>query len=78
MGDRRAEVFVLRLANSDTEPAGGWHGRIEHVSSGRAATFGSLRELVTFVAEFRQPPPLRTPPPEPGETFAHGLREPPA
>jgi hypothetical protein len=50
MGDRRAEVFVLRVAAVGTGDGAGWHGRVEHVRSGSATTFRSLDEMGAFIA----------------------------
>jgi hypothetical protein len=55
MGDRRAEVFVLRIAAIGTENGTGWHGRVEHVRSGTATTFHSLDEMGTFIASCTPP-----------------------
>jgi hypothetical protein len=50
MGDRRAEVFVLRIAAVGTGDGAGWHGRVEHVHSGAATIFHSLDEMGAFIA----------------------------
>ena len=42
-------AFLVQLA-SDCDPAGdGVRGRVEHVRTGEATRFQSLRELVTFM-----------------------------
>jgi hypothetical protein len=43
-------AFVVQFR----EPAGGaWHGRVEHIASGRSLTFTSRAELLAFLS-----PPL--------------------
>jgi hypothetical protein len=47
----RDTAFVVHLATDPDEPAGQAHGRVEHVSTGRAASFESVEELVRFMRE---------------------------
>jgi len=47
----RDAAFGVHLATDPDEPAGQAHGRVEHVSTGRAARFESVEELVRFMRE---------------------------
>ncbi len=43
-------AFVVQLREHTDVERGGWAGRVEHVTSGRAAHFQSLEEMVAFIA----------------------------
>jgi hypothetical protein len=53
----QAKAFVVQLGDGADVPGGRLLGRVEHVATGRAARFGSPRELVAF---FRQCCPAST------------------
>jgi hypothetical protein len=44
-------AFVLQFATDSGPRTGLFHGRVEHVASGRQAVFGSFDELRRFVGE---------------------------
>ena len=56
----QAKAFVVQLGDEADVPRGRLLGRVEHVTTGRAARFGSSAELVAF---FRQCCPAQ---PRPG------------
>jgi hypothetical protein len=63
MPDMRG-AFVIQLEPESNPSAGRYTGRVEEVDSGKESTFGSLDELLTFLAE-RFTAPIgdeRTPP----------------
>lgn len=44
-------AFVVQLGRSTGDDPEHFAGRVEHLSSGRAALFGSLHELYAFMGE---------------------------
>lgn len=48
-GWQQRAAFVIQFRPETDIPAGVFHGRIEHVSSGHAARFHSLAELLDFI-----------------------------
>ena len=52
MSNRRVESFLLRLVVQDDEVnAEGWHGRIQHVSSGYERQFERLQDMIAFISD---------------------------
>lgn len=47
----RDAAFVVHLSEVAGEPGDQAHGRVEHVTSGRAAQFASLDELLRFMRQ---------------------------
>ena len=43
-------AFVVQFREHADVARGQWAGRVEHVTSGQAAHFQSLEELLTFIA----------------------------
>ena len=44
-------TFLLRFSDATGPEAGIYHGRVEHISTGRTARFTSLQEITEFAAE---------------------------
>ena len=44
-------VFLIRLSSSAEPSTGIYHGRIEHVPTGRIARFASLDEVEQFLSD---------------------------
>ena len=44
-------AFVVQLGTDSDLPARRLRGRVEHVTSGRSERFGSLDELIAFIAD---------------------------
>lgn len=65
-GDQRAlptdRAFVLQFRKQADPKTGKFDGRIEHMTSGEAALFNSLEELLTFLQKIL--PPGKAPAPE--------------
>ncbi len=45
------KAFVVQFSREASTPAAVFAGRVEHLSSGRRARFGSAEELVTILAK---------------------------
>jgi hypothetical protein len=56
-------AFVVQLREHSDVPRRRWAGRIEHVTSGQATHFQSLKELLAFVSRILASP-ARDPPNE--------------
>ncbi len=58
-GDQRAlptdRAFVLQFRKQADPKTGKFDGRIEHMTSGEAALFNSLEELLTFLQKILPP-----------------------
>ena len=48
-------AFVVQLREHADVEQGQWVGRVEHVTSGQAAHFQSLEELLAFIAQVLAP-----------------------
>lgn len=44
-------TFLLRFSNAASPEAGIYHGRVEHIGTGRTTRFTSLQEITEFAAE---------------------------
>lgn len=44
-------TFLLRFSDTTGPEAGIYHGRVEHISTGRTSHFTSLQEITEFAAE---------------------------
>jgi len=44
-------AFVVQFRSNTDLPRGQYHGRVEHVLSGRATTFTSFEELAAFMVQ---------------------------
>jgi hypothetical protein len=44
-------TFLLRFSDATRPEAGIYHGRVEHISTGRTARFTSLPEITEFATE---------------------------
>ena len=55
------KAFVVQLRENTDVERGHWAGRVEHVTSGQAAHFQSLDELLAFVARVLAAPATQAP-----------------
>jgi hypothetical protein len=55
-------AFVVRLREGTALTPQGVHGRVEHIVTGQRTDFGSLGELLAFIAQVLTPP--AAPPPD--------------
>ena len=44
-------TFLIRFSDATRPEANVYHGRVEHIASGRTARFSSLREISAFAEE---------------------------
>jgi hypothetical protein len=56
-----SRAFVMQLTPDTMSGAGRFHGRVEHIESGRAHRFGSLDDLMAFIAEVLETSPNGAP-----------------
>ena len=45
-------TFLLRFSDATRPETGIYHGRVEHIGTGRTARFTSLQEIEDFAREF--------------------------
>ena len=49
---RANSTFVIRFCRSCWNSGPYWHGRIEHVQSGKGLSFFDLADMLTFIGSF--------------------------